>query len=72
MVDGTVSWANDQAHRQASENPETLTSANACSVLRPCSPVDNMESVEEAGLGFMDKLKIAFGKSGQKLAKSSM
>jgi len=41
----------DQAHRQAQKNPETPTEADACSVLRPCSPVGCMEGVEVEGLG---------------------
>lgn len=40
----------DQAHRQAQENPETLTDANACSVQRSYSPVGCMESVGSEGL----------------------
>jgi len=42
-------------HRPSSptgeQNPETPTEANACSVLRPCSPVGCMEGVEGEGLG---------------------
>jgi len=47
---------NAQAHRQASENSETPTSANACSAQRSCSPVGCMEGVEVEGLGKVEAL----------------
>lgn len=46
-----ISWPNDQVHQQAQKKTETPTEADACSVLRTCSPVGCMEVVGNEGLG---------------------